>query len=562
MSEQVQQKIRERCRQPDFQQELVRFLVDMCEVDTTPKPDVTIMRDRERVVFDQIRTYLGSQRYLFEDRAITPKIAEHPAYSLLHFTKTAENPKGLSPEETYKERTNLLATVDAQSNGGRGVAVNAHIDVIAPFIPPRQEGDTLYGRGVIDDKGNVAAICAALKIIDELIADGSITLKGPITAMFPIEEETGGNGSLALSLDRELKKRYDTMLVMECADMGVYPANRGAVWFRCELQRKNDAADLSLIEAMAWGVLAMQEEGAQIKSESSHPLFPHRPVQTCNGILGPFGEHPSRINGRVETIIRGDNIGAAFDRIQAVIDKGVAVHIERHGDKTQSLNPATGKPKVARHVDVERVDDQSIHLTVHGSTGHMGSILENDDAILKWAYIVRELVEHKRGGKERFTLELPGTDTTRSLVLEGGQGFLPTHPIETVQDRMAGAFAKGAGDYVQSCNAPRDAVTARTTYEKLHNAAYSGDPDAPSVKNALWAAHTAKTVSPDTPLRGWDVSCDARLFASEYPDLPVITSGVGALACAHSNDEHLKLEDLWKTVEFCSLYLLRESGSI
>jgi hypothetical protein len=116
------------------------LLLDMCAVDTTPNADVSVMREQENRVFDQIRGYLASPRCRLEHRPISPEIAQHPAFSLLHFTKTPENPDGLSPDEAYRGRGNLLAFMDA--DGGRGVAVNAHIDVIAPFFPPRRQGDT------------------------------------------------------------------------------------------------------------------------------------------------------------------------------------------------------------------------------------------------------------------------------------------------------------------------------------------------------------------------------------------------------------------------------------
>lgn len=565
----IQKSIHARSREPSFQDELIEFLTAMCAVDTTPSPHVSLMREREALVFDQIRAYLGSTQCRLEPRSISPDIAAHPAFSLLHFTKTPENPGGLSPEQVYRERDNLLALLDpdsspdaAAADGGPGVAVNAHIDVIAPFFPPRRQGDVLYGRGVIDDKGNVAAICGALKIIDALVADGIVSLRGSITAMFPIEEETGGNGSLALALDAELKQRYQSLLVMECADMGVYPANRGAVWFRSEACRIDASADLSLVEAVAWGVLEMQQEGARIKAESDHPLFPHRPVQTCNGILGPFGEHPSRINGRVEMCVSGVSSPEALKEVRAAIDQGIQAYVAQHGDKTQVVDKQTGQPKVARHVDLVPDDQHRVHLTVHGSSGHMGSILEHDDAILKWAYVVRQLVQSKLTARQPWRLDLVGADARQSLVLEGGQGFLPTHSIEAVQQRMADAFALGIADYLSRIGLPADAVAVGTTFEKLHNAAYAGDPDSPSVQHALWAAREANTIDRDAPLRGWDVSCDARLFANQYPQMPVITSGVGRLACAHSNDEQLQLSELWKTIEFCTLFLLRETGSL
>ena len=89
------------------------------------------------------------------------------------------------------------------------------------------------GRGVIDDKGGVAAIYGALTVLDRLSLKKKVTIRNHITAMFVVEEETGGNGSLDLAIDKELKKRYDSIMIMECAGNKVYPANRGAVWFWC-----------------------------------------------------------------------------------------------------------------------------------------------------------------------------------------------------------------------------------------------------------------------------------------------------------------------------------------
>jgi acetylornithine deacetylase/succinyl-diaminopimelate desuccinylase-like protein len=61
---------------------------------------------------------------------------------------------------------------------------------------------------------------------------------------------------------------------------------------------------------------------------------------------------------------------------------------------------------------------------------------------------------------------------------------------------------------------------------------------------------------------GWDVSCDARLFAGEYPDMPVITGGPGELRFAHADNEQLYLPDLFDSICFTALFLLRETGSI
>lgn len=584
----IQENIRSRLDAPAFRESILEFLTALCAVDTTPSPDIARMRRQEARAFELIESFLAEApvppgaAFATERRPIDIGMAGHPAFSKLHFTKTPERPRGLSAEETYAGRANLLAFLDGTADvGGRNTALNAHVDVIAPFFPPRREGDRLYGRGTIDDKGNVAVICAALRLLMELAADGDIELKNKITAMFPVEEETGGNGSLALALDGELRQRYASLLVMECADAGIYPGNRGAVWFKCDLRaarssspptgkRQSPAAarlcqgprgtQPSLLYAAAEGILAMAEEGARIKAESDHPLFPHRPVQTCNGVLGPFGEHPSRINDYVNVRLapsRSPILPCREPEIRRIIDGGLAAYIAIRGDKTKAVAPAAGRPKVERHYDLTEHSDSTFTLEVHGSTGHMGSILENDDAILKWAFLARALDVSEIA----FDMTIDEADQTGELVVEGGQGFLPTHPIEEIQERMRHACLCGVRNYLARHGFAESAVDLLVSYDKLHNNAFAGDPESPTMRNARRAGIAAGILAADAPVRGWDVSCDARLFATEHPELPVITSGVGRLSAAHANDEHLKLPDLWPMIEFIARFLLLETGS-
>ena len=65
----------------------------------------------------------------------------------------------------------------------------------------------------------------------------------------------------------------------------------------------------------------------------------------------------------------------------------------------------------------------------------------------------------------------------------------------------------------------------------------------------------------DEPLLGWDVSCDARLFADERPGRSVITCGVGSLELAHSGKERIHLPELFRFIEFLTYFVLRETGS-
>jgi acetylornithine deacetylase/succinyl-diaminopimelate desuccinylase-like protein len=384
-----------------------------------------------------------------------------------------------------------------------------------------------------------------------------------VVAMFVVEEETGGNGSLSLATDRELKKLYDSIVVGECAGLKIYPANRGAVWYQAELK---PPAGVSAFEMSALVIEEMEKEGAAIRAESRHKLFPQRPVQTCHGIIGRFGEHPSRICGEVEFKIQ-------FDRkpdktietlVLDCLESGLAGYIGLYGDKTKVVDQNTGKPMVARHYDLRR-DGNGFAVSVHGATGHMGAIRERDGAITKMAHLVRSLVLSKAklstiGGPMR--LKLGGKSTGKNLILEGGQGFVPTHKIDEVMERMRRAAQRGAENYLRQYGRPETGAQAVTVaYEKLHNAAFDGDPDSPTMRHAIAAAKQCGLWR-DEPVMGWTVSCDARLFATEYPGMPVLTFGPGELAVAHSDREQIALRDIAKAAEFLALFLLRQTGTI
>lgn len=544
-----------------------KLLVELCRVDTTPNSDVSRMRDAENRCFQILEREFETISFSggrMERRPINPAIQSHPHYSLPHFTKTPQRPEGLSAEETYAGRTNLVYIVPGANNKARGqsVALNAHVDVVAPYFPPRTKDGVVFGRGACDDKGPVVAMVTALRILSAVMAKAEIHWNRNVVAMFVVEEETGGNGSLALATDGELKKLYDSVVVGECAGLKIYPANRGAVWYKAELK---PSPGVSAFEMSAFVIEEMEKEGAAIRAESRHKLFPQRPVQTCHGIIGPFGEHPSRICGEARFTIQFDRKPDVLTEslIRDCLESGLAQYIGLYGDKTKVADAATGKPMVARHYGLKRRGN-GFGVAVLGATGHMGAIRERDGAITKMAHLVRSLVFSKAkllalAGPMR--LELNGA-SGESLVLEGGQGFVPTHSMEEVMARMRQAAERGAESYLRRCGCSETGGQVVTVaYEKLHNAAFDGDPESPAMRNAVAAAKQCG-IHREEPVAGWTVSCDARLFATEYPGMPVLTFGPGELACAHSDQEQIALRDVAKAAEFLALFLLRQTGTI
>jgi len=564
------ERVFEKVQDERFRQWLLELLIEICRVDTTPAPDVAKMRAAESAVFDAIERELARLPFdaaRTERRPIDPRIAQHPAFSQLHFTKTPDRPEGLSPEQVYAERCNLLFFVDGAGGAdAAGLALNGHIDVVAPYFPPRLEGGVLYGRGTCDDKGNVVAMLAALRIVAELCREHRVQLRRPITAMIVVEEETGGNGSLALAIDRELRRRYDELLVLETCGNRVYPANRGAVWYKFEIAGREHG--LNDLELAAFVIGELEEEGRAIRAESRHRLFPQRPVQTCQGILDRFGEHPSRICGHVALELQFERPPGAETQqlVRDLVEFAIEEYVGRYGDKTKVRDPVTGEPKVRRHYELQ-FDGRHAVLHLYGSTGHMGAMFENDDAITKAAWVVRDLVrsrsrlEHTAGGPVRIDLHQRARG--ERLVLEGGQGFVPTHSIEEVMERMLAAARRGAAQYLARVGRTELAAERLVagSYEKLHNDAYDGDPESEPMRDAL-AALKRCGLWRDEPVCGFVASCDARLFAKEYPGMPVLTAGAGRLEDAHSDNERIELEQLYRCVEFLSLFVLKRTAGI
>ncbi|TYL40227.1 succinyl-diaminopimelate desuccinylase [Natronococcus pandeyae] len=84
---------------------------------------------------------------------------------------------GLEP--TVDERGSVLAS--RGTDDGTHVVLNTHVDTVAPHVPYRRDGDTVYGRGSCDAKGPLAALLAAFLRVEP--TDGRVTL-----ALTPDEE--------------------------------------------------------------------------------------------------------------------------------------------------------------------------------------------------------------------------------------------------------------------------------------------------------------------------------------------------------------------------------------
>ncbi|NQU11483.1 M20/M25/M40 family metallo-hydrolase, partial [bacterium] len=138
------------------------------------------------------------------------------------------------PDIKYDGRFNLRV-VRPGTGGGKKLLVNAHTDVVPPSEgmanpwTPRVENGILYGRGACDDKGQVALAYLLLRVLNEL----NTPLAGDVVAHLVVEEENGGNGTLAMARTGE---QADGCVVLEATEGKLLTSSRGAVWFRVRFQ--------------------------------------------------------------------------------------------------------------------------------------------------------------------------------------------------------------------------------------------------------------------------------------------------------------------------------------
>jgi acetylornithine deacetylase len=139
---------------------------------------------------------------------------------------------------------------------------------------PRIADGVIYGRGACDAKGQVATIHALFSRLRH------VTLAGDVVAHVVVEEENGGNGSLAMARVGEVA---DGCVVLEPSDGQLYTSVRGAIWFRINFRGKAGHSGSATVtrSALLLARDAMQRLEAYhadlLKASRGLPLFDHHP---------------------------------------------------------------------------------------------------------------------------------------------------------------------------------------------------------------------------------------------------------------------------------------------
>lgn len=192
-------------------------------------------------------------------------------------------------EEAVPGRPNVVAAI-GPANVKPALIIVAHIDTVGagdmrePFTPRVRDGK-MYGRGALDIKSGVAAMCAAAV---EIVREGA-RLARPVIIAGVVDEECNSIGTEALLR----RHTAEAAIVLEPTDLKLVVAHKGYAWF--EIATHGRAAHGSLpaegrdaIRMMGRVLVALDELETRLASRAPHAR------------LGKASLHASLIEGGQE----------------------------------------------------------------------------------------------------------------------------------------------------------------------------------------------------------------------------------------------------------------------
>ncbi|WP_425060192.1 N-formyl-4-amino-5-aminomethyl-2-methylpyrimidine deformylase [Sporomusa carbonis] len=180
----------------------------------------------------------------------------------------------------YQNRPNVVGVFKG-TGGGRSLILNGHVDTMPygeraawqmdPLGAEIKDGK-LYGVGAADMKAGLVANLLAVEILQKL----GIALKGDLIFQSVVDEEGGGNGTLACV---ERGYRADAAVVSEPTDLRIFPAHMGFIFYAVTVRGKSlhSSAKWLGVNAIEKAMLLMQalhELEHRWLLTKKHPLLP------------------------------------------------------------------------------------------------------------------------------------------------------------------------------------------------------------------------------------------------------------------------------------------------
>jgi acetylornithine deacetylase len=185
-----------------------------------------------------------------------------------------------NPGHNYEGRPNLVGLLKG-SGEGKSIILNGHVDTVSAGDVNKWEhypwegkivDNKMYGRGTTDMKAGTSAMIMAVKFLKDL----GIELKGDVMIQSVVDEEGGGNGTLACVAEGY---HADAAIVTEPTNLEIQPIGRGVLLLEVEVTgRATHAAfkwdGINAIEKAIKIVQGLNELERDWLAKKYNPLLP------------------------------------------------------------------------------------------------------------------------------------------------------------------------------------------------------------------------------------------------------------------------------------------------
>ena len=290
-------------------------------------------------------------------------------------------------------RPNVLAWLGPQpefreAKRHAALLMEAHIDTVGagdmmqPFTPREREG-RLYGRGALDIKSGVAAMCAAAVEIEQ----SGARLRRPLAIAVVVDEECNSAGTEALA--REISA--DAAVVMEPTDLKLCIAHKGYAWYRIVTHGRAAHGSLPQEGRDAIRMMGRVLERLDALDKELAAGAPHR-------LLGHASLHASLVRGGHELSSYPALCELDMERrtlpgeTEAQLEQEVALLLrelsERDADFHATFEKMAARPpyEISEDAAIVKTMHQAIH-TVTGAAEFCGMPFWTDTALLAEAGI-------------------------------------------------------------------------------------------------------------------------------------------------------------------------------
>jgi acetylornithine deacetylase len=239
------------------------------------------------------------------------------------------HPAYVPVEYGYSDRHNVVVTRKG-TGGGHTLILYSHIDTVpvdpnthwthGPYSGDMVDG-RIYGRGAADMKGGAGVALVTLEILDEL----GLRFRGDVAAHFLLDEEAGGNGTLAAIQRGHYGSDAGCIMLEPTSPNLMLISGRGAQFFRITVSGEEGGTEyhrdlVSAIDA-AYTIYSAVKHYARLREAVvSDPLYEGRertrvPTAICTIQAGAW---PSTVPG--EAVMEGTIECLPGEDIHQVVD--------------------------------------------------------------------------------------------------------------------------------------------------------------------------------------------------------------------------------------------------